>query len=208
MRLSVYLSVALTVAMIIYVYFDMALLSRNEGLPQLVSRSLIGFHFIDLLSNLPVIVALALSISQFLPELTNKRLKLTLHLPADEIEIISSMLIFGVSIYLIIILLAIGLLYMTLTTFLPFECALAELNGFFVWAFAGLATYGFVTAVCIEPTLHHRIGFAIIGITAVSISYWSNFAEAAYLLKTSVALAIFSLVMAIYSTMRFKRGVM
>ena len=54
--------------------------------------------FIELLQYLPLIIGALFASSQFIPEMTQKRLKLTLHLPAGETQIMASMLWYGFSV--------------------------------------------------------------------------------------------------------------
>ncbi|MBR6252153.1 MAG: hypothetical protein IKR17_13325 [Bacteroidales bacterium] len=208
MRLFVAIVLALSLALLVYIYTDLAHQERMEGASLLVYKFITGYHVLNTFIKLPLIASLTLALSQFLPEMFNKRLKLTLHLPAHEYDIIGSMLMFGVLIYAAIMLLTYVALSITLSSFLPTEYVYIELMAFLLWAVAGLTVYGFTSAVCIEPTLHNKINIALIGISATVLSFWAEYVRATYLFPMTVVLAASGLLMSVYATSRFKRGIM
>lgn len=57
--------------------------------------------FIDLLTYLPLLIGIFLAWVQFVPEMQQNRLKLTLHLPVSQYKTISIMLSFGIILLLI-----------------------------------------------------------------------------------------------------------
>lgn len=67
------------------------------------------------------LAGIALGVVQYVPEMTQKRLKLTLHLPAGETQIMASMLWYGFSVILLLCLLLLLLLAAVTRLFLPSE---------------------------------------------------------------------------------------
>lgn len=62
-----------------------------------------GVSVAPLFAWLPLVAGLGIALTQFVPEITHKRLKLTLHLPADENCILSNMLLYGLCILLLLL---------------------------------------------------------------------------------------------------------
>ncbi|MBP5419019.1 MAG: hypothetical protein J6Y72_04340 [Bacteroidales bacterium] len=207
-RLYVAIAFAIALALLIYLYSDVALQVRMEGYPTLIYKYLIGSHILTAFDMLPIVAGIAVALSQFLPEMLNKRLKLTLHLPAPELNIISSMLLFGIAVYTVIMIFTYVGISVILSNFLPREYVHLELMTFVHWAIVGLTAYGFSTAVCIEPTMQYKISIALIGFATVVVSMWTEYIHATYIFPMVVVLAIASLLMSVYTTSRFKRGIM
>lgn len=120
---------------------------------------------------LPLLSGLLLGISQFVPEMQDKRLKLTLHLPLAETKIIAILLLFGISVLLITFLLTYLLLSFSLSFYYP-----EEIIGATIWSslphfFAGLFSYLFASWISLEPVWRHRIGYTLASVGFLSFLF-------------------------------------
>jgi hypothetical protein len=157
---------------------------------------------------LPLLSGALLAITQYVPELQYKRLKLTLHLPLNETKILLTMLCYGISIILLFILIILPVLLLGLSIYFPAEIVHAAFYRILPWFLAGLAAYLITSWVCLEPQWKQRILNGIPGISALSYFIISTKSGSyqpfiPYLLGFVIIAFFFSF----YSTIRFKEGV-
>ena len=80
-----------------YIALRMSSAVRNVGMPHLWEVFILkNVVLLDQIKVLPLLAGIALGITQFIPEITKKRFKLTLHLPLGENRIIGVMLGYGI----------------------------------------------------------------------------------------------------------------
>ena len=104
--------------------------------------------FIDILQYLPVLLGVLLALVQFIPEMTHKRLKLTLHLPFPQRKMI--LLMMGVGLAALAVLSAVQafVLWCYFHTLLAPELVSRILLTSLPWYLAGLALYPLAAWVC------------------------------------------------------------
>lgn len=157
---------------------------------------------------LPSIVGLLVALSQYVPEMTNKRLKLTLHLPVSETVILVDMLLYGVGSLVLLFLFAGGVLVCGIGCFLPTEVVLLMLWQIFPWTVSGLAVYGFTVWVCMEPQWKQRILNTLVALSGLSVLFLSEIPGGyTYFVWGMAGLFLFSFLFPLYSCVRFKDGV-
>jgi hypothetical protein len=146
------------IAVSVYTIINVNQMFRIEGSVQVWSNIIIKEMTLlpFVVRFFPLLAGVMLAIVQFAPEMTDKRLKLTLHLPLPEAGVVSTMLLFGLLALSILLI----VLYITLIAFLlPIftkEILLAT-----TWIFApcmlgGLLAYLLTTWVCFEPVWKQR----------------------------------------------------
>lgn len=113
--------------------------------------------FIDILQYLPLLTAVLAGITQFVPEMQQKRLKLTLHLPFPQRRMIMTMTGAGLVGIGIIFLWQYILLFVYLYPILAPELVNRILLTALPWFLAGITAYLFTVWICIEPTWKRRI---------------------------------------------------
>lgn len=161
----------------------------------------------DITQWIPLMVAFLLSFFQFVPEITDRRLKLTLHLPLSETRTISILLLYGIIILLVAFLFTYLVLSVGLSLYYPREIITAMLWKSTPWFLAGILGYILSAWVCIEPVWHQRIYNSAIGLCILSF-FFIDAKSGAYIPFISylvVAVAI-SFSFPFYSTARFKDG--
>ena len=157
---------------------------------------------------LPLISGVILALVQFVPEMIDRRLKLTLHLPADEGKIVASMLVYG---YLTLLLLFIVTMtvYMLGLSFIFPSAIISTMTSRLIPAFvAGLAAYGYTAWICFEPRWRQRILNSFVAIALLSVLYVST--QSSVYVHFGIAflvLIISSNAFPFFSVLRFKHGV-
>ena len=163
--------------------------------------------FVSYLKYVPLLAGIVLALAQYVPEMTNKRLKLTLHLPMSESKIMLLMLLFGVIGLGTILILSYISLSMGLNHYFCSEIAEWNLAEVRPWFLAGMIAYFLTAWVCIEPVWRQRIFDAIVAILLVWLFLFDETSGAyAPLLPYLTGLVILSITFSFYSLIRFKDG--
>ncbi|MBD3224264.1 MAG: hypothetical protein GF313_06005 [Caldithrix sp.] len=105
---------------------------------------------------LPFLSGLVIAILQFYPEVSDNRLKLTLHLPMTELGITLLMIGFGTAILILTYWVAYALLTLLTTIYFPMELIFSMWITSLPWFLGGLMVYWMVTAIFIEPAWKFR----------------------------------------------------
>ena len=156
---------------------------------------------------LPALVGAGLGLAQFLPEITQKRLKLTLHLPDSRRAMMLGMLGYGLVLLTMLFavqLLAIGLY---LRHLMAPELVHAVVSTTLPWYAAGFAGYLFAAWICIEPTWRQRLFDALIAAGVMRLLFSSDALRVCdTLLPWIAAVVLCALFFPLHSTLRFRRG--
>jgi hypothetical protein len=157
---------------------------------------------------LPLLAGILLAITQYVPELQFKRLKLTLHLPLGENKILLTMLLYGFGVVLLFVLVTLPVLLLGLSRHFPGEIVYASCGNLLPWFLAGLASYLLASWICLEPQWKQRILNAIPGICVLSFFLMRAKSGAYQPLDPYLAgFVVVAFFFAFYSTARFKEGV-
>lgn len=203
------LSVALFVGFVVYTFINTAQMFRVSGAVEVWNT--IITKDMPLLSGamqwLPALMGLMLALSQFVPEMTNKRLKLTLHLPLRENRILSTMLVYGVSVLLVVFLLVYASLAIGFSTYYPSEIIMGMVWASLPWFLGGLCSYLMGVWVCLEPVWRFRIFYAVAGVCLCSL-FFIKAGSGAYIpmLPYLIVFTIVCFTFPFYSAARFKEG--
>jgi len=155
-----------------------------------------------------VITGACLGVAQFVPEMLQKRIKLTLHLPMAEQRIVLVMLGFGQLLTLSIFLLHVIAVVVFSNFYFPMEILLSALKTLIPWYAAGLLVQSFVAMICIEPTWSRRIANLIMMLGTVQLCYLSSYPGAyGNVLYWLLLLVAFIFPYSFLSLYRFKVGV-
>lgn len=208
-RKFVFVVLLLLAAVTVYAYIDVTYSIRvNEAVNVWYGFIFQGMSVSGLMMYLMPLSGIAMAIVQFVPEMTNKRLKLTLHLPASETRLVSAMLLFGYGVLLVLYLASMGLLSLLVGRILPAEVICMMVSQLLPWAMAGLAGYGFTVWICVEPSWKQRqfnmlISLGLLAVFFVSLypGTYSGFVWGMMLILIS------SFVFPFYSCVRFKQGI-
>ena len=148
--------------------------------------------FIDILQYLPALLGVLLAVVQFVPEMAQKRLKLTLHLPFPQWKMILLMSGIGLG--------ALALLFIVQT---------AVLWGYFhaLQAPELVARILLTAWICLEPTWKRRLANLLIAVGVCRIFFLSDTPQAYDgMLSWLALLLVCSLFFPLLSVYRFKQG--
>lgn len=106
---------------------------------------------------LPALAGLLFAFAQFTPEMTDKRLKLTLHLPVREGRIVSALLSYGTAVLASIFVAVYAALVAGFGAYYPREIVSAMCLQTLPWFLSGLCAYLLTAWVCLEPVWRQRI---------------------------------------------------
>lgn len=163
--------------------------------------------FIELLEYIPVVIGILLAVVQFVPEMLQKRLKLTLHLPYPQQRMILSMVLAGILMLAVIFAVHYLVLWGYLVNVLAPELWMRILLTALPWYLAGFAAYLFTAWICLEPVWKCRGVYALVAAGVLRIFFLQDVPEAYncmlwILLFWTVSITGFSLL----SVNRFKQG--
>jgi hypothetical protein len=207
-RKTLLLSFIVFAALIIYIFINIEQMFRISGATQVWADTLLkDVSVLSKIQWLPLILSVLVGVSQFVPEMNNKRLKLTLHLPMPENRIMFSMLAFGLSCLLILYAITYIAIIGGLSIYYPREIVLSMVEASLPWFLAGLSGYLFVAWICIEPVWRQRVFNTLIAVYALTF-FMISAKSGAYMpfvpyLLASIMVAYF---FSFYSMCRFKDG--
>ncbi len=156
---------------------------------------------------IPVLIGLALAISQFYPEVNNFRLKLTLHLPFKENQLLFYMLGYGTIILFLLELIFVILLTIVSAHFFPSEILLSEIKTILPWLFAGFVSYFFIAAAMVDPLWRRRTILILFGYAVTSYYLFADgYENYNNSLHWFLLIAVLEFSLIFLSGFRFKRG--
>ena len=173
------------------------------------SSQFMGYQYFFYFKFIPVLGGIALSVSQYVPELTNKRIKLTFHLPVKENKILLMMHSFGA----LTLTAAYLLLFVVFTAlsrvYFPSQIVFDAVVSILPWIFAGYVTYFFVALIVLEPIWMRKLLYAAVAGLFTTI-YLQSPGTAAYA-PANTGLFILTILLSIvvlFSAYRFRKGEM
>lgn len=153
---------------------------RLEGAPAAWEAVIYqGLNLLSTLRWLPLAAGLALGLAQFLPEVRQNRLKLTLHLPLSDARLLAALLGYGYALQMAFAAIVMPIAYLLLRPLFPIEIVNSQLQTALPWFVTGTAAYGLVAWICIEPTARRRVAYAVLGAACLYLGFLSE-AQGAY----------------------------
>ncbi len=155
----------------------------------------------------PIASGVVLALAQFIPEMMDKRIKLSLHLPLSERKVILTMVGYGQVLLLALFLCLIAILTVVASVYFPQQIVTAMLATVTPWFLAGLIGNSLIAWVCLEPTWWRRVINLLLSVAVVEIFFLSDF-QGAYTHTLSYIWLIPVLVLpfVFLSVYRFKIG--
>lgn len=198
----------LGLAIAIYVALGINRIVVNKGVDHVWLIMLMKDQmFIDALRYVPLLIGLAIGISQMVPEMSHKRLKLTLHLPYSSEKLVGLMILTGIIELLVIYGCIMATVFCYESTLLPHELVTRGLLTSLPWFFAGLTAYLFTTSVCLEGSWRERVLLGLIGIGVLTVMFMQDAPEAYNgMIIAIIVLLIATIALTYRSVYRFKEG--
>lgn len=196
------------IAMSVYVVLGINRIVVNKGVDHVWLIMLMKDQlFVDAMRYVPLLIGLAIGISQMVPEMSHKRLKLTLHLPYSSEKLIGLMLLTGLAELLLIFVTMECIVFGYESTILPYELVTRGVLTTLPWLMGGFVAYLFATAVCLEGTWKNRILLGLMGTGVLSVMYMQDAPEGYNgMLLMLVIMMILIIALTYRSVYRFKEG--
>ncbi|KAB7530226.1 hypothetical protein F8C76_01575 [Flagellimonas olearia] len=161
------------------------------------------------LKFVPLIVGLLIAVAQFVPEIVDKRIKLTLHLPTNEETIVLKMVLFGFFCTTLILSVFMGMFLGMGAYFFPQEIVWVSFLTTAPWFLAGIAAYFLISFIVLEPLWKQRIFYMLFGAAFLGTFFKGNFPGTnEYLLWPFVGLIACISIATLFSIYRFRKGEM
>ncbi len=157
-RIVVVLSLLFSLCLCGYLLIDAHRLIATHGMmpvwDTLLSRDTL---LLEWLEYVPVLVGVVLGCAQMIPEMLQKRIKLTLHLPIPAWQSVGTMTLYGVLFMLVLAATNLGLCTGVMAVWFPREILRHIFLTVLVWYVAGVQAYLFAVWIVLEPTWGRRI---------------------------------------------------
>ncbi|MBD5194060.1 MAG: hypothetical protein HDS91_06020 [Bacteroidales bacterium] len=202
---------ALVVALLVAVYVILTTNSfiKEHGVVSLwLSMLQKDVSFVEAVTYIPLAIGIALGVAQMVPEVTQKRLKLTLHLPIPQSRLIALMLAAGLLELFVIYVLQMGVILAYDATIFHSQMVGRVFLTMLPWYLAGFVGYLFVTSVCLEGTWYMRILLSLVGVAVLLVMFLQPSAMACYnyMLPTVIIFIAIITIFSFGSIARFKEG--
>lgn len=163
--------------------------------------------FIDLMTYIPLLAGLLLGLFQYVPEMQQSRLKLTLHLPYPHYRMVAAMLLYGTTALAVVYAVSLGMVALRFETAVARELTHRVLLTALPWYLAGWAAYFLTAWVCLEPSWKRRILNLLVAAGLLRIYFLAPAPEAynAFLPGLTLFTLLLSL-LSLLSVYRFKTG--
>lgn len=163
--------------------------------------------FADIIRLVPLLAGIAIGVAQMVPEMSQKRLKLTLHLPVDQTRLLMLMLGTGIAEMLVITGVAVAVIGFYDSMVMPARLTVRIMLSVLPWVVAGFASYLLTCAICLEGTWRRRIILALAG-AAFLLAMFLEPALEAYnsFLPTLIIVTVLLALLSTGSVIRFKEG--
>ena len=163
--------------------------------------------FTDVMQYVFPLAGLAVAVAQFLPEMLQKRLKLTLHLPVSRKRVTLTMLGFGAGLLAALFAASALAIWIYTRSILAPELTGRILLTMVPWYLGGLAAYFLAAWILTEPTVRMKIVAALLSIAVLRVYYVSGTPESyngflPWLIGITLSLSVFTWL----SVQRIKAG--
>ena len=197
--------------MLAYIYLNtsyyMRFIEPNGMWYNVVIRGMIFYG--DLFIYLPLFAGILIGTTQFVPEISANRLKLTLHLPMKENVMLLTMLSIGTAVLLIVYIISYIILAIISTNFFPVEVLWSLIITSLPWFLAGLIAYWAVAMISIEILWLVRVALLVVFFGFVNLLFYlDTYNTYANSIVIFILLSIFFAFQTFLSAYRFRKGVL
>ena len=203
-------SIALLLNLGVLIYIFIALRSNflsAGGTIYLSTLMTYKTQFFSLYRFIPLGIALLIGLSQFVPEITDKRIKLALHLPLHNLQIIYIMVVYGF--VLLFLTMIPGILIFTglISVYLPAEITIPVLQTMSPWLLGGFCAYFLIATIALEPAWKFRFLYILISYKVLTLFFmYLSIGNAVSLLPVLCLITGLSGIAPVYTSYRFNKG--
>lgn len=199
---------ALEVVTLIYIFSNLrAVIEFNSAVSIWNAIIYKSYMFFESIKYIPLLIGIVIGIAQYIPEVLEMKLKLTLHLPLKEKNIYVFLNMVGTLVLAILFIPAIIFLIIGASYVFPSEIIDATILTIIPWFLSAFLAYYFIAAILIEPLWTRRILLIFVGFILVfPFLYVTGYgAYKLILLPLFIFIFLFSY-LNLLSGLRFKRG--
>ena len=203
-------SIALLLNLGVLIYIFIALRSNflsAGGTIYLSTLMTYKTQFFSLYRYIPLGIALLIGLSQFVPEITDKRIKLALHLPLHNLQIIYIMVVYGF--VLLFLTMIPGILIFTglISVYLPAEITIPVLQTMSPWLLGGFCAYFLIATIALEPAWKFRFLYILTSYKVLTLFFmYLSIGNAVSLLPVLCLITGLSGIAPVYTSYRFNKG--
>jgi len=210
-RFFVLAVLVLGLAAVAYIFLDVDSSVRQNGPFNYLMSVLYGIpqgnYYIRIIRFLPLIAAVAIGFAQYVPEVLDKRIKLTFHLPMRNSRAIFLMLLYGFCAILMIYLFIFGAFFILNNHYFPWEETRAVLVSVTPWMLGGFAAYFMIALIAMEPRLIYQFLYALVAYFLVVQFYVGHeHGDTVRIIGKLAVLALMPAVGIFFSMQRFIKG--
>ncbi|MDD4819765.1 MAG: hypothetical protein PHD21_02900 [Flavobacteriales bacterium] len=207
-RMYIILSVIVSLCITAYAIVRLQRVIKIKGVEHLweilLSRDTV---FIEILQYVPLLMGIIMAVVQFIPEMQQKRIKLTLHLPFEGKKMILLMLFYGILTSIIIYFVHFIILWSYLENILAPILIGRILLTALPWFICGVMSYLLCAWVILEPTWRRRMVSLLVSAGLIRVFFLSAVPQSYdVFLLTIVPMTIAMIVFPLLSVQRFKSG--
>lgn len=195
-------------SIIAYIFLNISKLIQTGVIPLWGTIIENDVSLTSLIKYFPGASGALLAIVQFVPEMQNKRLKLTLHLPLRETNTLCHMLCFGVLILTVLFMITLLILLSGISIWFCTEIVMANFIKMIPWFLGGYVTYLLGAWISFEPVWLQRVLNILPSACIVSFFYMGAI-SGAYIpfLPYLMVIILATFAFPFFSAARFKNGV-
>lgn len=161
------------------------------------------------LKFIPILIGLVLAVAQYIPEIIDKRIKLSFHLPMKEYKVLLSMLAYGTVVMLLSFALLFGVFVILSHHFMAEEIVQAAVLSVIPWFLAGFAAYFLAGMVIMEAIWKYRIAYVLASGAFLVLFFEKGLAGAYAPINGMLALLTLLISLSLtFSAYRFRKGEM
>ncbi len=162
----------LNIGVCLKIYFDIRGLIQSEH-PEMIWYEAIHLHniFFKDIMFFPLVTGLVLAAAQLVPEISRRRMRISLHLPLHRDWLMLSSVVAGLFFFLIVAGISAIFIYFTMRAWFPYEVSMTVLTTMGPWILAGILGYLGSTAVLLEPFKTRKVFLAIVFSVVISAMY-------------------------------------
>ncbi len=207
-RRYIAIAVAISIGIVLYIFFSIKHDLDIWGPAQYFANIIQGKEVVTgRFKFIPVITALLIGLPQFVPEVTDKRIKLSLHLPMRNTTIIYSMVLYGFGVLAVIMTVASLLLTLLMSVCFPAEIIIPELQTIVPWILGGITCYFFIAMIAMEPLWRFRFVYMVFAYFVLRLFFLSyGLGNAVTACPLLIAVTLISGSSIIYTSHRFNKG--
>lgn len=163
--------------------------------------------FVDTLKLIPLIMGAFFAVLQFVPEMQDSRLKLTLHLPMNRVSMLAYTLLAGLLPLLLLFLVSIAIILLGFANLVPVELYSRVFATILPWYLSGVVSYFIVAWIVLEPTWKRRIYNSVLSLAVLSWFFEPEKPNSGQgMVVLYLFLLLFSIFMVYFSVERFRQG--